>query len=129
MSSFWDRKMADLTPANLPEKPIDTQGWSGFQPPSTSLVHSLQPTAQVTSPKAQSSRDNSRCPECNSSNYMRPGPSAQLAHRCYDCGYPLIQSGSGVASTTSNGPVRASKQLDRLSTDGYNPRLIVDRIE
>lgn len=127
MSSFWDRKMADLTPANLPERPIDTRGWTQTQSPMP------QPRpVQAMSPKAQSSRQNDRCPECNSGNYGRGiGPeSTNIKARCYDCGYPLMQSGSGVSSPSSSGaPVRAAKQLANLSTDGYNPRLIVDRIE
>jgi hypothetical protein len=48
-------------------------------------------------------------------------------HRCYDCGYPIVQQGSGLSGTgTGTGSVTASKQVGQ--SGGFNPTVIVDRI-
>jgi hypothetical protein len=76
--------------------------------------------------KARTSRMSDRCPECNSGNYFAPQGTQRM--RCYDCGYPITQSGSGVGSTGSNssGPTQAAKQVGQ--SGGFNPGTIVDRI-
>jgi len=80
----------------------------------------------LTTTKAQSVRQTSQCPECMSGNYFSaPGSSYQ---RCYDCGYPVMQSGSGptMPSSNSGGAVTPAKQIQGA---GYNPSNIVGRIE
>lgn len=74
--------------------------------------------------KAQHVRKSSLCPECNSGNYMVMNGNYS---RCYDCGYPVVQSGSGMPTSTSTAPVRAAKQL--VVTNNYNPEQIVGRLE
>lgn len=76
--------------------------------------------------KAQSARDAEKCPGCYSPNYM--APQGTQKKRCYDCGYPLVQSGSGVGTTgQSTGPVMAARQPAQGS--GFNPKTIVGRLE
>jgi ribosomal protein S27AE len=74
--------------------------------------------------KAVSSRSSATCPNCMSGNYFAPQGTERM--RCYDCGYPVIQSatGSGLPSSSS-GPATPSKQV---GTSGFNPTTIVDRI-
>jgi hypothetical protein len=75
--------------------------------------------------KAASSRSTETCPGCYSGNYMS-SPGSNTAKRCYDCGYPLVQSGTGAGlPSQSSGPTVAAKQV---GTSGFNPNIIVDRI-
>jgi hypothetical protein len=68
-----------------------------------------------------------RCPECGSGNYMKRGQIQTQngpveAWNCYDCGYPVKQTTSGMSGS---GPVSASKQV---SAGGWNPTTIIGRI-
>jgi len=46
--------------------------------------------------------------------------------RCYDCGYPLVQQGSGIGTTSSsNGPAQPARQAEG---GGWNPGTIVGKI-
>ena len=86
----------------------------GYVLPSTHVVPS-QPHAQPQT-KAQSARLTDTCPGCFGDNYFRPSPNS--GYRCYDCGYPLVQSGSGVSTVNDDGPTRPARQVQ---TAGFNP--------
>lgn len=73
------------------------------------------PTVQVT-PQAD------RCPGCGSGNYGSIGSitgqnGTVSAMRCYDCGYPKVQSGTGVGrgiitpGAEGGGPARPARQV------------------
>ena len=69
-----------------------------------------------------------RCPGCGSGNYGGATPEARK--RCYDCGYPIQQSGSGMGKgitggPQASGPTQASKQV---ATGGFNPQTIIGHI-
>jgi len=73
-----------------------------------------------------------RCPECRSGNYMKVGSQVTDrgsvdAWRCYDCGYPKIQQGSGArgVSVPSQGPTQAAVQVP---TGGWNPTTIIGHL-
>ena len=74
--------------------------------------------------RAQSQVLHDRCPECGSGNYFAPDRNA--SHRCFDCGYPLRQSGSGISGVKGEGPVTAAKQVS--TANNFNPQGIVGRI-
>lgn len=77
--------------------------------------------------KAQSARDSERCPNCVSNNYM--APLGTQRKRCYDCGYPLVQAGSGAGSTgggSAGAPIPAKQPSQG---GGFNPTTIIGRIE
>ena len=76
--------------------------------------------------KAQSARRADTCPECGSGNYFAPQGTQRM--RCYDCGYPIQQTGSGISGTggSSSGPTQ--KAIQRGQSGGFNPTTIVDRI-
>lgn len=130
-NDWWSRK---LTGQPAPQQASST--------PPTSMPGQVpyvaqpgQPNTQVTyNPKAdQVERKNSanRCPECNSGNYAKVGiQSTQNGSfdvmRCYDCGYPKMQTGSGITSSSSGGAATPAKQPAK--GNGFNPSVIVDRI-
>ncbi|MDJ0463164.1 TFIIB-type zinc ribbon-containing protein [Streptomyces sp. H27-C3] len=94
MSDFWARAVGGSGAA--PPPPTPSQAPAPVQPaPSQPLL------------KAQSAADVSRCPNCGSGNYMAP-PNTQN-YRCYDCGYPKLQSTSGMIASSSDGPPRPAR--------------------
>ena len=120
-SSWWDRKL-NQNPAPQPARPA--QPMAAPQPATYAAPSQPQypPTQQMT-PQAP------RCPGCGSGNYG--GDTPESRPRCYDCGYPIQQSGSGmgrgiVSGGQSSGPVQPAKQVQ---TGGWNPTTIIGKIE
>lgn len=70
-----------------------------------------------------------RCPGCGSGNYGGASPEARK--RCYDCGYPIQQSGSGMGTGIvgqggqAAGPATPATQI---ATGGWNPTTIIGHI-
>lgn len=102
--------------------------FAGTNPPRQYTPPAYVPTYEEPRPqptKARSARQTERCPDCDSENYFRPEPYAKL--RCYDCGYPLVQSGTGMGSVADeNTPARPARQV---KTHGFNPQQFIGRIE
>ena len=78
------------------------------------------PTQQMT-PQAE------RCPGCGSGNFSG---AEGTRPRCYDCGYPIQQSGSGVGkgivgTPTASGPTQPARQVP---SGGFNPQTIIGHI-
>jgi hypothetical protein len=70
-----------------------------------------------------SSRSVENCPSCGSAEYMAaPGSNYK---RCFSCGHPISQSGTGVGSTHTDGTVHKSVQVQ---TGSYSPQTIVGRV-
>ena len=98
----------------------------------TSTVPMQQPAYQQPQmPQAQQPQmppvQVNRCPGCGSSNYG--GATPESRKRCYDCGYPIQQSGTGVGkgiSVPMEGPTQASIQVP---TGGWNPTTIIGKLE
>lgn len=97
-------------------------------PPSQqAMTPFVSPQPQPTS-KAQSAKQVQTCPDCGSANYMSPAQNIGL--RCYDCGYPIQQSGSRFGSLTGatvEGNAKAAKGND--GTSNWNPQGIIGRID
>jgi hypothetical protein len=77
--------------------------------------------------KAQSASQTQSCPECGGNNYMSV---QNAAPRCYDCGYPISQSGSRYGSLTGakvEGSAKAARGNDIASN--WNPQGIIGRID
>ena len=90
-----------------------------FTPPSLPPQYVQQTVPQVTQPTRSES-----CPNCRSGNYGKLTPETKA--RCYDCGYPLVQQGSGIGTTSSsNGPAQPARQAHG---GGFNPGTIVGKI-
>ena len=122
-ANWWANKLVQQPaqqprPANIPMPPS--------QQPMTPYV-APQPQMNPVVSKAQSALQNQSCPNCSSNNYMSVA-GAKL--RCYDCGYPLEQSGSRYGSLTGakvEGDTKAARGND--STNNFNPQQIVGRID
>jgi hypothetical protein len=88
-SDWWAKKLGQ-----------QPQTQQGRPDPTPQMPPSQQPLAQMPAFQQQqadlarlapSSKSTASCPDCGSGNFMAPTP--QIAPRCYDCGYPVQQSG------------------------------------
>ena len=126
-SNWWANKLGGApsstpTPATSPPQGNVYRATPGA--PNTQVSYDHNQDQLVT--KAQSARSSDRCPACYSGNYMSSPGGGRM--RCYDCGYPIVQQGSGLSGTgTGNGPVVASKQVGQ--NGGFNPTTIGGRLE
>jgi hypothetical protein len=101
-------------------------------PPQTQLPGYLTPNPQYQSPQKidprhrelnDSAPSAGRCPGCGGDNYATVGAVATMtgsvpAMRCYDCGYPLTQSGSALTGIAPQGPTQRAHQI---ANTGWNP--------
>ena len=124
-NNWWAKKLG-TTPAVSSSPPTSPANPTVYrapqQTPNTQVAYDSENDQLVT--KAQSSRSNDRCPGCLSGNYMAPVGTQRK--RCYDCGYPIVQAGTGVGGTGQGGTPIAAKQPSQ--GNGFNPTTIVDRI-
>jgi hypothetical protein len=88
------------------------------------------PPSQPNYPPTQQTRPQApRCPGCGSDNYGGPSGYKQ---RCYDCGYPLEQSGSGLGKgiitpgASSAGPATPALQVKSGTFNGTKPAIGAD---
>ena len=82
--------------------------------------------------KAKSQSSTTDCPECGGGNYAMvsktPTQSGLVeVWRCFDCGYPLTQSGSGATMPSSHGS--ATQSARQAHGSGYNPNTIIGKVE
>ena len=117
-SNWWANKMG-TTPAprqDIPSVPMQQPAYQ--QPQMPQAQQPQMPPVQLD-----------RCPGCGSSNYG--GATPESRKRCYDCGYPIQQSGSGVGTGIvgqggqSSGPAIPATQVP---TGGFNPTTIIGHI-
>jgi ribosomal protein S27AE len=125
-SNWWANKLGNQNPRQpgvqsspTPQVPYTPPA----QQPNVQVNYDPDNDQLVT--RAQSAKKSDHCPECNSGNYFAPTGTQRM--RCYDCGYPVVQQGSGLSSSgTGNGPTQKAKQVGQ--SGGFNPNVIVDRI-
>jgi hypothetical protein len=144
MTSFWARKLAERNPPP-PPRPVNNPNrpwWSSAPPPQPAQppvgitgvpMSPSAPTgytgvpegAKVITPadinlrRFQSLHQADGCPDCQSPNYFGATPAARK--RCFDCGYPIIQSTSGVSNVGASGGAAGTpaRQAARMTiTDG-----------
>lgn len=114
-NDWWAKKLGNPVP-QAPQTPL-AQPQPTFQQPQ-----------QPQYPPSQQIQMSPRCPGCGSANY---GGTADSRPRCYDCGYPIQQSGSGVGTgiitgqPQASGPTQAAKQVQ---AGGFNPTTIIGHI-
>jgi hypothetical protein len=114
MSSNWWANKLGTTPAPIP---------TATQLPQQPMYQPQPQQPQYTPPVASNN-----CPGCGSGNYSAAGGGRA---RCYDCGYPIQQSGSGmgkgiVSGPQPTGPVQAAVQV---ASGGWNPTTIIGKLE
>ena len=79
--------------------------------------------AEYVTTKAKSV-DTSPCPECGGGNYFARGNAA--AH-CFDCGYPALQTGSGmgIPGVKASGGSQPARQIEG---PGFQGHTIIGRV-
>lgn len=120
-SSWWANKLGAQQPQQqVPQPQVPQQ--PAYVPPAQP-----QPVQQQSYPQTQMPYTPSpRCPGCGSGNY---GGTAETRARCYDCGYPIQQSGSGMSGVRgpqAEGPTQAAKQVS--TANNFNPQGIIGKI-
>jgi hypothetical protein len=121
-ADWWAKKLAQTTP----QAPPRSDGVLPA-PPSQQPLAPMPNFQPQTTTRAQSANQTSACPDCGSANYMSV---ANAAPRCFDCGYPLEQSGSrygSLAGAHVEGSAKSSKGND--PTNNWNPQGIIGRID
>lgn len=137
--NFWARKLGQLQPQPPVRSAPNTEHlrpwWSSAPPPQENTM-----TLQEFREKSDSAngdvidlnRINPRryaattqdgdCPQCQSGNYF--AAVGTKLKRCFDCGYPVVQSTSGMSNTQQSGvqggaPSSPARQITRMTvTDG-----------
>lgn len=121
-ADWWAKQLGvKPTPQSVPQ-----QANMPMPPSQQPMTPYVPPQPQVQQSRAQSAAQTQRCPECNGTNYMAV---QNAAPRCYDCGYPLQQSGSRYGALTGanvEGPTKQSTGNDIQSN--WNPQGIIGRI-
>ena len=124
-SDWWSKKIGhSATPRQAaptgPSKPVP------YIPPSQqpNIQVNYDPNSDQLVTKAQSAKKYDHCPNCSSGNYFAPAGTQRM--RCYECGYPVMQGGSGAGMPSGSGtPATPAKQVGQ--NGGFNPNIIVDR--
>lgn len=120
-NSWWNNKLgttpqpasnypSQVTPQQVPQQQVPQQA----------------PQQGGRLPMSATSYD--RCPNCASGNYGKMPGVPEAKSRCYDCGYPIVQSGTGMPGMhiPSNGNTVAATQIN--TANNFNPNTIIDRI-
>lgn len=138
MADFWSRlssSTSEPTPQHTEQPPPPAgQAWWQVSVPQPSTPQQPQTpapgAAQEPDAEAQSldrtqwaKQPTQSCPSCSSSNYMAHPDQPSARARCYDCGYPVTQSGSGLRlRTEASGPVQEARQTAASKTSDFNPK-------
>ena len=119
-NSWWANKLGS-TPA--PQAPQQSRPPVAPQQPYVPAPNVFP--SQIGNPVPQQPQA-ARCPNCGSGNYG--GSTPETRPRCYDCGYPITQSGTGMPGVRipSNGTTVAAQQIS--TANNFNPGTIIDRI-
>lgn len=143
MPDFWDAVIGNTPPepASPPPPQSDLPWWQRTvmvpappAPPTPAPVAPQVPDQQPTDVDPQESMRRTQwaketsgaCPSCGSDNYSRHPEAPTARPRCFDCGYPITQTGSGPAvQGDAAGPVRAARQIPEARTNSFNPRNII----
>lgn len=124
-ADWWAKKLS-----NAPQVPTSRPDPTPPMPASQQPMAVMPTFQQQTTPspeRAQSSKQTATCPDCGSSNYMAV---QNAAPRCYDCGYPIQQSGSRFGSLTGAHVEGSAKQAAGNDTQSnWNPQGIIGRID
>lgn len=115
-ADWWSKQLGSNPAPVQPARPINNPMPPSQQP----MTPYVPPQQQAPSPtKAQSASQSQSCPECGGGNYMTPRQ--DIALRCYDCGYPTMQSGSRYGALTGAKVEGTAKNAIGNTTGGFNP--------
>jgi hypothetical protein len=143
MPDFWDKVLG--TPQqqeSAPQQQSDIPWWQRTtistparqtppqqQPqPDENSAPSAQPDESASMARTQwAQQTTGRCPSCQSSNYAAHPEAPEARARCYDCGYPISQSGTGI-TLRGDMPVREARQTRESRTSSFNPKHIFQHL-
>ncbi|CAB4179197.1 hypothetical protein UFOVP1033_60 [uncultured Caudovirales phage] len=127
-ADWWAKQLGTQQPQ--PSVPITApRQTNNPMPPSQQPMTQFQPPPQPQQPtsKAQSASQTATCPECGGTNYMSV---QKAAPRCYDCGYPISQSGSRYGSLTgAKVEGNAKSAIGNDVQSNWNPQGIIGRVD
>ena len=121
-ADWWAKKLG-----NQPSVPQGRPDPTPAMPPSQQPLPQMPAFQPQTTRQLPSSSQTASCPDCGSANYMAI---QNAAPRCFDCGYPLEQSGSrygSLAGAHVEGAAKAATGNDTQSN--WNPQGIIGRID
>lgn len=150
MADFWDQ----FLPHNQPQQPAPQQAQQPGEPvpwwdrtlapqqPVQQPVPQPQQPVQQTQPQPEqeegaeamqrvqwAKQRQETCPSCGSTDYGSHPSEPKARPRCFGCGFPISQSGSGVTLKGEIvGPVKASRQTAESLTNSFNPQNIFHRL-
>ncbi|MFK0015783.1 hypothetical protein [Streptomyces sp. NPDC091027] len=119
MNNFWNKHLgsAPQAPTYQPPAPM-------YQPAPPQQYQ--QPEQQAQPPRqAIHAQDPGVCPLCASGNYFAPpmGVDSRAGKRCYDCGYPKVQSTSGLTGS-SEGKATPARQTAANKSGGFSMTVV-----
>lgn len=127
-SNWWANKLGGPTPYTPSPTPAVTPPPGNTyvaQPGMPNTPVNYDPNRDQLVSKAMSAKNAQNCPNCYSGNYFAPMGTNRM--RCYDCGYPVLQQGSGAGLPSGQGGAATpAKQVSQGG--GFQPNVIVDRI-
>jgi hypothetical protein len=126
MSNFWSKHLGGVAPAYQPPAPT-------YQQPAPPQQYQQEPQQAYEEPvavprQAMHARETGLCPGCESSNYFASPTDPRTGKRCYDCGYPKIQSTSGL-KMKSEGAATPARQTAENKNSSFHARHVVGRID
>lgn len=125
-ADWWANKLAQSQPQVPQGRPANLPPMPPSQQPMAAMPQ-FQAAQTPSSERAQSASQTATCPDCGSGNYFSV---QNAAPRCYDCGYPIQQSGSRYGSLTGAHIEGSAKQATgNDATSNWNPQGIIGRIE
>jgi ribosomal protein S27AE len=120
-ADWWAKKLGNPQPQQV-GRSDPTPGMPPSQQPMAAMPNFQRPQTE----RAQSAKQTATCPDCGSGNYMAI---QNAAPRCFDCGYPLEQSGSRFGNLSGAHVEGSAKQASgNDSTNNWNPQGIIGRI-
>lgn len=125
-AEWFAKKLQQQQPPAPPAR-VQSVPQAPSQVPMTQFEQPNQPSEVTAAQKAHSASQTQTCPDCGSDKYFGFNGSRP---RCYECGYPMEQSGSRYGSLTGAqviGDTKGARGND--ATNNYNPQGIIGRID
>ena len=120
-ADWWAKQLG-----TQPQAPVQRPVNNPMPPLQQPMAPMPQPAYVPPASKAQSASQTALCPECGGNNYMAV---QNAAPRCYDCGYPISQSGSRYGALTGAKVEGSAKQASGNDIQSnWNPQGIIGRI-
>lgn len=123
-ADWWAQKLNGTSNVGQQFRPDPTPPMPPSQTPMTPM-----PTIQQVQPPVGRAQSAASCPECGSQNFFGSSDRS-ITSRCFDCGYPVSQSGSRYGNlSTARVEGTAQASLGNDTSSNWNPQQIIGRIE